>query len=66
VSFGRTDASERVNNWQRSYLARIPSEDFGYFRKVTRSNHTEEDATWEKEDQLKAEFPEIFSNLSES
>jgi hypothetical protein len=77
VSFGRTDASERVNNWQRSYLLRIPSEDFGYFRKVTRnnrykmckvqwSNHTEEDATWKKEDQLKAEFPEIFSNLSES
>jgi hypothetical protein len=47
------------------------------FEKVTRnnrykmcivqwSNHTEEEATWEKEDQLKAEFPEIFSNLSES
>jgi hypothetical protein len=30
------------------------------------SNHTEEEATWEKEDQLKEEFPEIFSNLSES
>jgi hypothetical protein len=34
--------------------------------KVKWSNHTEEDATWEKEDQLEAEFPEIFSNLSES
>jgi hypothetical protein len=34
--------------------------------KVQWSNHTEEDATWEKEDQLKAEFPYIFSNLSES
>jgi hypothetical protein len=34
--------------------------------KVQWSNHTEEDATWKKEDQLKAEFPEIFSNLSES
>jgi hypothetical protein len=34
--------------------------------KVQWSNHTEEDATWEKEDQLKAEFPEIFSNLSKS
>jgi hypothetical protein len=33
--------------------------------KVQWSNHTEE-ATWEKEDQLKAEFPHIFSNLSES
>jgi hypothetical protein len=34
--------------------------------KVQWSNHTEEDATWEKEDQLKTEFSEIFSNLSES
>jgi hypothetical protein len=34
--------------------------------KVQWSNHTEVEATWEKEDQLKAEFPEIFSNLSES
>jgi hypothetical protein len=34
--------------------------------KVQWSNHTEEEATWEKEDQLKAEFSNIFSNLSES
>jgi hypothetical protein len=34
--------------------------------KVQWSNHTEEEATWEKEDQLKAEFPDIFSNLSKS
>jgi hypothetical protein len=34
--------------------------------KVQWSNHTEEEATWEKEDQLKVEFPEIFSNPSES
>jgi hypothetical protein len=34
--------------------------------KVQWSNHTEEEAAWEKEDQLKAEFPDIFSNLSES
>jgi hypothetical protein len=34
--------------------------------KVQQSNHTEEEATWKKEDQLKAEFSEIFSNLSES
>jgi hypothetical protein len=33
--------------------------------KVQRSNHTKDEATWEKEDQLKAEFPDIFSNLSE-
>jgi hypothetical protein len=34
--------------------------------KVQWSNHTEEEATWEKEDQLQTEFPEVFSNLSES
>jgi hypothetical protein len=34
--------------------------------KVQWSNHTEEEATWEKEDQLKTEFSEIFSNLLES
>jgi hypothetical protein len=34
--------------------------------KVQWSNHTEEEATWKKEDQLKVEFPDIFSNMSES
>jgi hypothetical protein len=34
--------------------------------KVQWSNHTEEEVTWEKEDPQKAEFPDIFSNLSES
>jgi hypothetical protein len=34
--------------------------------KVQWSNHIEEEATWLKEDQLKAEFPDVFSNLSES
>jgi hypothetical protein len=34
--------------------------------KVQWSNHTEEEATWEKEDQLKAKFPYIFSNLFKS
>jgi hypothetical protein len=34
--------------------------------KVQWSNHTEEQATWEKEDQLKAEFPDIVSNLTKS
>jgi hypothetical protein len=33
--------------------------------KVQWSNHTEVEATWEK-DQLKEEFPEIFYSLSES
>jgi hypothetical protein len=34
--------------------------------KVQWSSHNEEEATWEKEDQLNAEFPDIFSNLFES
>ena len=34
--------------------------------KVQWSNHSEEEATWEREDQLKADFPEFFSNPSES
>jgi hypothetical protein len=33
--------------------------------KVQWSNHTEE-ATWEKEDQLKTAFLDIFSNLSKT
>jgi hypothetical protein len=34
--------------------------------KVQWSNNTEDEATWKKEDQLKAEIPNIFSNLSKS
>jgi hypothetical protein len=34
--------------------------------KVQWSNHTKDKATWEKENQLKTEFPSIFSNLIES
>jgi hypothetical protein len=34
--------------------------------KVQWSNHTKDEATLENEDQLMAEFPDIFSNLSES
>jgi hypothetical protein len=49
------DTSEKVT-WNNRYK----------MCKVQWSNHTAEEATWEKEDQLKAEFPEIFSNLSES
>jgi hypothetical protein len=49
------DTSEKVT-WNNRYK----------MCKVQWSNHTEEEATWEKEDQLKAEFPDIFSNLSES
>jgi hypothetical protein len=34
--------------------------------KVQWSNHTKDEATWEKEDQLKVEFIDIFFNLTES
>jgi hypothetical protein len=34
--------------------------------KVQWSYHTEEEATWEREEELKAEFPNFFSDLSES
>jgi hypothetical protein len=34
--------------------------------KVQWSHHTEEEATWEREEELKAEFPCFFSDLSES
>jgi hypothetical protein len=34
--------------------------------KVQWSHHTEEEATWERGEELKAEFPSFFSNPSES
>jgi hypothetical protein len=34
--------------------------------KVHWSHHTEEEATWEREEELKAEFPSFFSDPSES
>jgi hypothetical protein len=34
--------------------------------KVQRSHDTEEEATWEREEELKVEFPSFFSDPSES
>jgi hypothetical protein len=34
--------------------------------KVQWSHHTEEEATWEREEELKVEFPNFFSDPSES
>jgi hypothetical protein len=34
--------------------------------KVQWSHHTDEEATWEREEELKAEFPSFFSDPSES
>jgi hypothetical protein len=49
------DTSEKVT-WNNRYK----------MCKVLWSNDTKDEATWEKEDQLKAEFPDFFFNLSES
>jgi hypothetical protein len=34
--------------------------------KVQWSHHSEEEATWEREEEMKAEFPSFFFDLSES
>jgi hypothetical protein len=34
--------------------------------KVQWSNHAKDEATWEREDELKAEFSDLFTNISES
>jgi hypothetical protein len=34
--------------------------------KVQWSHHTEEEATWEREEEMKVEFPNFFSDPSES
>jgi hypothetical protein len=34
--------------------------------KVQWSHHTEEEATWEREEDLKMEFPDFFTDSSES
>jgi hypothetical protein len=72
ASSRRTDVFRRINNWRRSYISRIPGKNFGHFREshseqsledvhdVQWSNHTKDEATWEKEEKLKAEFLDIF------
>jgi hypothetical protein len=49
------DTSERVT---RSKIIRMC--------KVQWSHHTEEEATWEREDELREDFPQLFSKSSES
>jgi hypothetical protein len=49
------DTSERVT---RSKIIRMC--------KIQWSHHTEEEATWEREDELKEDFPQLFSKSSES
>ena len=35
----------------------------GFSQKWYQSNHTEKEATWEREDDLREEFPDLFSDL---
>jgi hypothetical protein len=49
------ETSERVTQNKKSRMC-----------KVQWSHHTEEEATWEREEQLKAEFSSFFSDPSES
>jgi hypothetical protein len=49
------ETSERVTQSKRIKMC-----------KVQWSHHTEQEATWEREEELKAEFPSFFSNPSES
>jgi hypothetical protein len=51
----KLDTSEKVTQNNRYKMC-----------KVQWSNHTKGKATWEKEEQLKAKFSDIFSNMSES
>jgi hypothetical protein len=34
--------------------------------KVQWSHHTEDEATWEREEELRADYPELFASASES
>jgi hypothetical protein len=49
------EASERVTRNKKIRMC-----------KVQWSHHTAKEATWEREEELKAEFPSFFSNSSES
>jgi hypothetical protein len=77
TSSGRTDAFEKLTVGDdltyQEYLVKFldTSEKVTWNNrykmcKVQWSNHTKDEATWEKEEQLKAEFPDIFSDPSES
>jgi hypothetical protein len=49
------ETSERVNQNKKIKMC-----------KVQWSHHTKEEATWEKEEELEAEFPNFFSDSSQS
>jgi hypothetical protein len=52
--------------WILETMTRVTRNSVIKMCKVQWSNHAEDEATWEKEDELKAEFPDLFPTLSES
>jgi hypothetical protein len=50
-----SETSERVTQNKKIRMCKMQS-----------SHHTEEEATWERQEELKAEFPSFFSDPSES
>ena len=49
------DTLERITRSKRIQVCKVPW-----------SHHTENEATWEREDELQAEFPQLFANPAES
>jgi hypothetical protein len=47
-------------------LARVTRNRVIRMCKVQWSNHAEDEATWEREDELKADYPDLFVDPSES
>jgi hypothetical protein len=47
-------------------LERITWSKWIWMCKVQWSHHTKDEATWEREDELQAEFPQLFASLAES
>jgi hypothetical protein len=49
------DTAERVTRSKRIWMCRVQW-----------SHHAEDESTWEREDKLQAEFPQLFASLTES
>ena len=49
------DTLERITRSKRIWMC-----------KVQWSHHAEDEVTWEREDELQAEFPQLFTSLAES
>jgi hypothetical protein len=52
--------------WILETITRVTRNSVIKMCKVQRSNPAEDEATWEREDELKEEFPNLFANLSKS